>query len=284
VIILFVASTITACGATLPAAPPSSAPQSTLASETPTASSTPSTPGADETPVPITRQSLTLNGVEWTLEQPQGVPVQASANAHGVLWVQFPAMLTNRQIEQYGMAPIPRGPYQVWYTPLRPDGGDLAQAAEPILTLPSAAGTDDLRMVSVVAAGADHFLLRTYELAHNAQTGGTTRIHWIDPRAGSTKEVVAAPEGGGKFLTTAQNETWLFWNRYEIGDAGSYAPDAQAGLVALRDGSNHSISLGEPNVAHRAEWASDGKLHFSRGQEPVHLVFDPATNSVEPQL
>ncbi len=287
--ILIVCFCITACGSpsassASPTAPLPGTEQAISSSQSADQSISLPTPTVSlQTPVPRTSLSITLANTAWTIDQPQGIRPIIAAGTNGILWVQFPPMETNANIEQFAMAPLPRGDYTILYTPLRAGGGALADQAKLIARLPSTIGPNDVSVTSAQAVGASHFLLFSYELLHNAQNGGTTRIRWMAPDTNTIKELVAAPEGGGAFLTTASNQDWFFWSKYHLGETGAYASDAQAGLVNMQTGQNEAITLDGSNVAIRAEWASNGTLRYTSGDSQKLMLFDPLTKQSRPQ-
>jgi hypothetical protein len=227
-------------------------------------------------------------GVNWRMWQPQGVRPLVAVGTHGILWVRFPALVTNAATEEWGLHPHPAGDFTVLYTRLRAEGGDLAQGAQPVMHLQGRIydqnyGLEmDQRPTMLDAVADDHFLLRTYALPDGAQNGGPERIMLLDPLNGTVTEIASGSNGGGRFFTVAHNYRWLFWNRYAIDPSGAGMTDVAAGLVDLQTGQERDVHLGGENWTADVTWQADGKLHFQRGRDDGWYVLDPETDTVVP--
>lgn len=225
--------------------------------------------------------SITLNNVVWSIEQPEGVQPLVAAGDEGVLWVRFPQMLTNEALETYDMPPIPTGDYALMYTLWRPGGGRLEDQAEKIATFPSDVGGKELFITGIASIEGNHFLVYAYNLSRNAVNGGPTRVWWIEPSTNTVRELLSAPQGGGRFLTLVQNQRWLFWQRFESG-AAAVSDSKQTALVDLRTGTSRKIDLPDNKVVPISDrrWDQDGTLRFRFGQETQEYTLDPETGIV----
>lgn len=228
----------------------------------------------------------TVVGVKtvWQMWQPKGIKPMWAEGERGVLWVRFPAMLTNEAIVRWGLSSRPAGDYAVMYTPLRPGGGDLSQGAQTIAMEPGNGQEGDVRPTALEVVTGERFLLKTYTLQDGAQNGGTNRTVWIEPQTGTTKELVAAKTDGGSFLTEARDDRWLFWNRYENNAAGSgpLMKNAYAYLVDLQTGTAREVKFGGENWTEDAQWQPDGTLRFTLARNGGIYSLDPQTGSVLP--
>ncbi|MEM8531701.1 MAG: hypothetical protein AAGF95_12715 [Chloroflexota bacterium] len=246
------------------------------------------------TPLIVPEDTITVEvaGVEWQLPQPRGEEPLVAADNQGVLWVRFPPLETGTDgLEEAGI--IPRNPmdsYRIMYTPQRPEGGPLEQNAEEIFEIPHQveSNDDDFSQIqyttSLNAIQGNYFLLGTYTITDHAVNGGTTRMLWIDTATNTMKTVLEAQQGGGKHLTRAYNERWLFWSTTRTGTITEHT-DAEAFLADLTTGEVTAIDLGESDWAALAYWGDDGKLYFEYDAQSIEQYqFDPLTGMVQPAV
>lgn len=223
---------------------------------------------------------MTLAGVTWHLRQPTGEqpgPV-VGTDQRGILWVRFPPLLTGH------IRPHPSGDYTILYTPLRPEGGDLAQGAQTLLTLPGNVNGNDQHVTTLEAVDAGHFLLRTYTGFPDAMTGGREDLWWLDPATRSARLLLTGAGTGGSYLTATHNQRWLFWNQGR-GNVPTFDPlvkDAAAFVVDLRTGEKRQVHLGGYDWASEPKWGPDGRLHFKLEGKPGEFSLDPASGQVAP--
>lgn len=230
------------------------------------------------TPVPVAAQPVALNGVSWTLPQPEGVQPLAAANAAGVLWVRFPQLVTTEGTARSGMPPIATDDYALLWTPWRAEGGALEVDAREVGRLPSL-HTDGVQTITALApAGERLFWAMTYALPESAQNGGRVRVLQLDPERNELRELLQLRgEGGGHFTRSAFNERWLFWNSSDVD-----VPRGQALLLDLVSGEQRPVDLGGANWTSAAAWQADGRLLVTRADDGSQAVVDPTTATATP--
>lgn len=242
--------------------------------------------------VPEETITVDLDGVTWQLSQPRGEEPLVTADNQGILWVRFPPLETGEQgLEKPGI--IPRHPvdnYRIMYTPRQPEGGPLEQNAQLMFEIPHHVESDDddfsqiQQVTSLEAIDRNYFVLGTYTNRAHAVNGGTTRRFWIDLATNTMKTVLEAQQGGGKHLTEAHNERWLFWSHARTGETTAYA-DSQAFLADLTTGEVTEIDLGESDWAALSYWGDDDKLYFKYDARSIEqYTFDPHTGIVQPMV
>jgi hypothetical protein len=240
------------------------------------ASFTRTTPGG--TPVPVAAQPVELNGVAWTLPQPEGIQPLAAANAEGVLWVQFPPLFTTEGTARYGLPPITSGAYRLMWTPWRTEGGALETGAQEVGQLPSLHADGVQTITTLAPAGERVFWAATYSLPDGAQNGGQVRVVRLDPERGEVRELLQLRgEGGGHVARRAFNDRWLFWNSSDVNE-----PRGQALLLDLVSGEHRPLDLGGTNWTSAAEWQADGLLLVTRADDGSQLLVDPTTTTMTP--
>lgn len=276
---------LTACGAA------AELPSASLGAATTSTAMLPSVPAATamvDLPV-VTEGEVTAeqSGVWWRLRDPSAAPLRETArplalrNSHGLLWVQFPPFVADGR--GWATGEHPTGDFTVLYAPL---SADPAVAAQPLLRIPGVIATAEqpeatFQYVTGLEAVADErFLLWTYTACCGAQNGGTTRALWLEPRTGTAREILAGSSGGGRFLTTAHNDRWLFFQQAELEPAAS----TRSLLVDLQSGVGRELEPGIDQLITRAAWRADGTLGYetaaAMGEHSQHRL-DPATGRIE---